>query len=111
MLGVLIDPAVVNLSAYETFFPEKRPFFIEGANIFNIGSIQGGPSYGSQQIFYSRRIGRPPQRFVSGQYVDAPDARPLVKLTVPRLGSTIEKLVFGPSYCVDPNGQPVGAGE
>ena len=61
---VEVDPAVVNLSAYETFFPEKRPFFVEGANIFNIGSINGGPSYGNQQIFYSRRIGRPPQRFV-----------------------------------------------
>jgi len=71
---VEVDPAVVNLSAYETFFPEKRPFFVEGASIFNIGSIQGGPSYGSQQIFYSRRIGRSPQRFPSGKYVDIPDA-------------------------------------
>ncbi|MDP9205352.1 MAG: carbohydrate binding family 9 domain-containing protein, partial [Gemmatimonadota bacterium] len=71
---VEVDPAVVNLSAYETFFPEKRPFFVEGASIFNIGSIQGGPSYGSQQIFYSRRIGRSPQRFPNGVYVDAPDA-------------------------------------
>jgi Domain of unknown function (DUF5916)/Carbohydrate family 9 binding domain-like len=71
---VEVDPAVVNLSAYETFFPEKRPFFVEGANIFNIGSINGGPSYGNQQIFYSRRIGRPPQRFANGQFVDAPNA-------------------------------------
>jgi len=71
---VEVDPAVVNLSAYETFFPEKRPFFVEGANIFNIGSINGGPSYGNQQIFYSRRIGRPPQRFADGQFVDAPNA-------------------------------------
>ncbi|MEA2706012.1 MAG: hypothetical protein QOH22_800 [Gemmatimonadaceae bacterium] len=71
---VEVDPAVVNLSAYETFFPEKRPFFVEGANIFNIGSINGGPSFGSQQIFYSRRIGRSPQRFVNAQFVDAPDA-------------------------------------
>jgi hypothetical protein len=48
---VEVDPAVVNLSAYETFFPEKRPFFVEGSNTFNIGSINGGPSYGNQQIF------------------------------------------------------------
>src|SRR5205814_1413129 len=75
---VEVDPAVVNLSAYETFFPEKRPFFVEGANIFNIGSINGGPSFGNQQIFYSRRIGRPPQRFVSGQFVDAPDATTII---------------------------------
>lgn len=71
---VEVDPAVVNLSAYETFFPELRPFFVEGSNLFNIGSINGGPSYGSQQIFYSRRIGRPPERFPNGQFVDAPDA-------------------------------------
>jgi hypothetical protein len=71
---VEVDPAVVNLSAYETFFPEKRPFFVEGANIFNIGSINGGPGFGNQQIFYSRRIGRSPQRFADGAFVDAPDA-------------------------------------
>ena len=35
---VEVDPAVVNLTDVETFFPEKRPFFIEGANIFNFGS-------------------------------------------------------------------------
>jgi hypothetical protein len=75
---VEVDPAVVNLSAYETFFPEKRPFFVEGANIFNIGSINGGPGYGNQQIFYSRRIGRTPQRFVNGVYVDAPDATTII---------------------------------
>ena len=71
---VEVDPAVVNLSAFESFFPEKRPFFVEGASIFNLGRLRGGPSYGSQQIFYSRRIGRPPQRFAGGRYVDAPDA-------------------------------------
>ena len=71
---VEVDPAVVNLSAYETFFPEKRPFFVEGGNFFNIGSINGGPSFGSQQIFYSRRIGRSPQRFPDGVFVDAPNA-------------------------------------
>jgi hypothetical protein len=75
---VEVDPAVVNLSAYETFFPEKRPFFVEGANIFNIGSINGGPSYGNQQIFYSRRIGRQPQRFVNGEFVDSPEATTII---------------------------------
>lgn len=68
------DPAVVNLSAFESFFPEKRPFFVEGASLFNIGSFRSGPQYGFHQIFYSRRIGRSPQRFVSAKYVDAPDA-------------------------------------
>ena len=75
---VEVDPAVVNLSAFETFFPEKRPFFVEGANIFNIGTINGGPGYGNQQIFYSRRIGRSPQRVVSGEFVDAPDATTII---------------------------------
>jgi Domain of unknown function (DUF5916)/Carbohydrate family 9 binding domain-like len=75
---VEVDPAVVNLSAYETFFPEKRPFFVEGSNMFRIGSINGGPSYGNQQIFYSRRIGRSPQRFPSGQFVDVPDATTII---------------------------------
>jgi len=71
---VEVDPAVVNLSAYATFFPEKRPFFVEGSNTFNIGSINSGPSYGNQQIFYSRRIGRSPQGGADGKFVDAPDA-------------------------------------
>ncbi|MEX2111008.1 MAG: DUF5916 domain-containing protein [Gemmatimonadaceae bacterium] len=71
---VEVDPAVVNLSAFESFFPEKRPFFVEGASIFSLGTIRGGPSYGSQQVFYSRRIGRPPQRFPNAVYTDAPDA-------------------------------------
>jgi len=55
------DPSEVNLSAYETFFEEKRPFFIEGNNItnFNIGLGDGG--IGNDNLFYSRRIGRRPQ--------------------------------------------------
>ncbi len=71
---VEVDPAVVNLSAFESFFPEKRPFFVEGASIFDLGRVRGGPSYGGGQIFYSRRIGRSPQRFASGAFTDAPDA-------------------------------------
>jgi Domain of unknown function (DUF5916)/Carbohydrate family 9 binding domain-like len=55
------DPSQVNLTAYETYFTEKRPFFIEGDNItsFNIGV--GNGSVGNDNLFYSRRIGRPPQ--------------------------------------------------
>ena len=55
------DPSQVNLSAYETFFSEKRPFFIEGNNItsFNIGIGDG--DVGNDNLFYSRRIGRQPQ--------------------------------------------------
>src|SRR5262245_1813167 len=44
---VEVDPAVVNLSAFETFFPEKRPFFLEGANIFgNFGQGGANSSWG-----------------------------------------------------------------
>jgi hypothetical protein len=60
------DPAVVNLSGFETFFSERRPFFVEGSGVFrfdmdcNDGSCTG--------LFYTRRIGRPPQ-----VTADAPD--------------------------------------
>ena len=55
------DPSQVNLTAYETFFVEKRPFFIEGNNItrFQLGFGDGDLS--TEQVFYSRRIGRKPQ--------------------------------------------------
>ena len=67
------DPAVVNLSAFETFFSERRPFFVEGGGIFqfnvdcNDGSCSG--------LFYSRRIGRAPRGAPSlgeGEFSDAP---------------------------------------
>ncbi|MBI4547284.1 MAG: carbohydrate binding family 9 domain-containing protein [Ignavibacteriae bacterium] len=49
------DPAVLNLSTFETFYPEKRPFFIEGTQIIRFTTFGGefGPG-----MFYSRRIGR-----------------------------------------------------
>ncbi len=55
------DPSVVNLTAYETFFQEKRPFFIEGKNIINFGIGIGDGEEGNDNLFYSRRIGRAPQ--------------------------------------------------
>ncbi|MGH7477712.1 MAG: DUF5916 domain-containing protein [Longimicrobiales bacterium] len=68
------DPSVVNLTAYESFFPEKRPFFLEGADIFNFGLGLGDG--GNESLFYSRRIGRAPQGAVPGdaEYVDRPSA-------------------------------------
>ena len=61
---VEVDPAVVNLSDVETFFPEKRSFFIEGANIFRFGrggaNNNWGFNWGNPSLFYSRRIGRAP---------------------------------------------------
>ncbi|HEV8538035.1 MAG TPA: DUF5916 domain-containing protein, partial [Bacteroidota bacterium] len=62
---VEVDPAIVNLSQYETFFDEKRPFFVEGSNFFDFGSgganSNWGFNFGNPNYFYSRRIGRPPQ--------------------------------------------------
>ena len=55
------DPAVVNLSAFETFFPEKRPFFNEGLDIFRFPIGLGDGDGANQQLFYTRRIGRAPQ--------------------------------------------------
>jgi hypothetical protein len=75
---VEVDPAVINISDQETFYKEKRPFFIEGASLFNFGS--GGPnvqeSYGwtDPVFFYSRRIGRSPQGSPTGSgFYDLPD--------------------------------------
>lgn len=54
------DPAVVNLSADEVFQSERRPFFTEGAGAFRF-PMSFSPE-GPEQLFYSRRIGRAPQR-------------------------------------------------
>jgi hypothetical protein len=65
---VEVDPAVVNLGVYETFFPEARPFFVEGRDIFRFtGNTSGG------ELFYSRRIGRRPQVPPPGIHADMPD--------------------------------------
>ena len=69
------DPAQVNLTAYETFYPERRPFFIEGAAIFNFGIGLGDGDLGSESLFYSRRIGRAPQGSADplGGYSEVPE--------------------------------------
>lgn len=54
------DPAVVNLSAFETFFPEKRPFFSEGLDVFRFPIGLGDGDEANEQLFYTRRIGRAP---------------------------------------------------
>jgi hypothetical protein len=59
------DPAVVNLSAYETFFAERRPFFTEGSQLLS----GGGAGY-----FYSRRIGAAPHLPADGDFVDEPQS-------------------------------------
>ena len=51
------DPSRVNLTAFELFFQERRPFFIEGNNTLNFPLTD----FNSNNLFYSRRIGRKPQ--------------------------------------------------
>jgi hypothetical protein len=74
---VEVDPAVVNLSAFETFFAEKRPFFIEGSGLFGFGSLSCYfcSNVSGLSLFYSRRIGRRPQGFVSSaaEFVSVPE--------------------------------------
>ena len=60
------DPAEVNLTAFETIFPEKRPFFTEGAGLMNLAVSSGF------NLFNSRRIGARPLGPASGDYVDYP---------------------------------------
>lgn len=64
------DQVVLNLSRYEVFFPEKRAFFLEGGDVFQTPI----------QLFYSRRIGRPPTSASSGDYVVGSGER-LVRVT------------------------------
>ncbi|MEO5815169.1 MAG: DUF5916 domain-containing protein [Gemmatimonadaceae bacterium] len=71
------DPAQLNLTAFETFFEERRPFFLEGAGIFSFNTNCGDIDSGCTGLFYSRRIGRSPQ--LSGSFGDAssPTATPI----------------------------------
>ena len=57
------DPAEVNLTVFETIFPERRPFFLEGNNVLTAGT---------GNYFYSRRIGTRPVGPASGDFVDYP---------------------------------------
>ncbi len=58
------DPAEVNLSAFETFFDERRPFFIEGNRLLSSRVVDN--------YYYSRRIGARPRKSVSGDFTDYP---------------------------------------
>lgn len=73
------DPSVVNLSNFENFFREQRPFFIEGSAItnFQLARADIGGSFSQDNLFYSRRIGRSPQAgadVAAGEYANAPTA-------------------------------------
>ena len=101
---VEVDPASLNLSAYETFYDEKRPFFIAGRGAFSFGgmSCMFCSNTSSLSVFYTRRIGRPPQLtgYVDDQaeYGDVPDNATILgaaKITGRTKGAT-------PSACSTP---------
>jgi hypothetical protein len=88
------DPAVVNLSGFETFFSERRPFFLEGSGMFtfdldcNDGSCSG--------LFYPRRIGRQPRgtpALVDGAYAVVPQQTTI--LGAAKLTGRLGKFSFG----------------
>ncbi len=75
---VELDEPVLNLSTYETFYPEKRPFFLEGADLFETDYM----------LFYSRRIGKSLHTYIHGvddneyiYYTDFPDATTIIGAT------------------------------
>src|SRR6185369_17016205 len=93
------DQRVLNLSTFETFFPEKRPFFLEGLDLFksplraDFGGPYGGDSY---QIFYSRRIGKTlaaPDLPEGQKLIYQPTAQPV--LSAVKLAGTIGPASIG----------------
>jgi hypothetical protein len=85
------DPSVVNLTAYETFYEEKRPFFLEGRKILSFGLSD------QDQLFYSRRIGQAPTLappLADGETAEVPQSTTIlgaVKVT----GKTADGLSVG----------------
>ncbi len=93
---VEVDPAVVNLSAFETFFDEKRPFFVEGAGYFGLGGFNCFfcSNVSSLSMLATRRIGRPPQisPFRGGLAVPVDERAPVEFLDSTRGRLTVEPL-------------------
>ena len=98
------DPSVLNLSAFETFLSERRPFFVEGTGFykFALNCYIVVDCNTNEGLFYSRRIGRSPS--LLNDYGDAttPTATPIAaagKLT----GRTRSGLSFGLLDAVTPD--------
>lgn len=72
------DPSAIALDGFQIFFEEQRPFFVENKNIFDyrVSPSEAGNTFGSDNLFYSRRIGRNPQgnpNTNDGEFVDQPE--------------------------------------
>jgi hypothetical protein len=84
------DPSVMNLTAFETFYEEKRPFFLEGLTIFDY-------EFDDQSLFYSRRIGHSPSLSVypdNNMFVKAPDKTTILS-AIKLSGTTSKGLSIG----------------
>jgi hypothetical protein len=109
------DPSEVNLTAFETFFEEKRPFFIEGNSILDYRLAGGDGPFSNDRLFYSRRIGRAPHHdpdLNDGEYAKAPENTSIaaaVKLTGKTKGGIsiglLEALTDEEEAEIDFNGQ------
>ena len=69
------DPAVLNLSAYESFFDERRPFFVAGRGLFRFDVNCSQVNCSGEGLYYSRRIGRTPE--LAGIYGDTVPLQPI----------------------------------
>jgi Domain of unknown function (DUF5916)/Carbohydrate family 9 binding domain-like len=68
------DPAVLNLTAYESFFDERRPFFVAGRGLFRFDVNCSQVNCSNEGLYYSRRIGRTPE--LAGAYGDTVTLQP-----------------------------------
>jgi hypothetical protein len=68
------DPAQLNLSAYESFFDERRPFFVAGRGLFRFDVNCSNVNCSNEGLYYSRRIGRTPE--LAGTYGDTVPSAP-----------------------------------
>ena len=88
------DPAVLNLTAYESFFDERRPFFVAGRGLFNFSVNCSQVNCGNEGLYYSRRIGRTPQ--LASTYGDTVPEQPTTILGAAKLlGRFPSGLVIG----------------
>jgi hypothetical protein len=77
------DPAVLNLSAYESFFDERRPFFVAGRGLFRFDVNCSQVNCNGEGLYYSRRIGRTPE--LAGIYADTVPLQPTTILGAAKL--------------------------
>jgi len=88
------DPAVLNLGAYESFFDERRPFFVAGRGLFRFDVNCSQVNCYGEGLYYSRRIGHTPQ--LAGIYGDTVPLQPTTIIGAAKLlGRFPRGLTFG----------------